>query len=324
MTSPEQLAEPVEKPHAKQTSFTRLSDHAFAYTAEGDPNAGVIIGDDAVMVVDTTATPLAAQAMIARIRDVTDKPIRYVALSHYHAVRVLGTSAFQQEGLEHIITSRGTKELFEERGIADMRSEIDRFPHLFAGLGPNDGHPVPSLVIEGELAIDLGGVEVQLRTLGRGHTKGDMIAWLPEERICFSGDLVEANIGVYTGDAYIQEWSETLDRLRALRPQKLVPGRGPALATCEACNAAIAYTQSWLEALYGSVSGEVAAGKSLQQAFLAARAAMDPTFGHVFIYRNCIPFGVARAYDEAMGIEHPQIWTAERDRQLWNDLDFQP
>jgi glyoxylase-like metal-dependent hydrolase (beta-lactamase superfamily II) len=78
----------------KQVSFTKLSDHAYAYTAEGDPNTGIVIGDDAVMVIDTQATPAMAQDVIRRIREVTDKPIRYVVLSHYHAVRVLGASAY--------------------------------------------------------------------------------------------------------------------------------------------------------------------------------------------------------------------------------------
>ena len=73
----------------KKVSFDKLSENGYAYTAEGDPNTGVIIGDDGVMVIDTQATPVMAQDVIRRIREVTDKPIRYVLLSHYHAVRVL-------------------------------------------------------------------------------------------------------------------------------------------------------------------------------------------------------------------------------------------
>jgi hypothetical protein len=73
----------------KKVSFDKLSEHAYAYTAEGDPNTGIIIGDDAVMVIDTQATPVMAEDVIRRIREVTDKPIKYVTLSHYHAVRVL-------------------------------------------------------------------------------------------------------------------------------------------------------------------------------------------------------------------------------------------
>ncbi len=94
----------------KKISFERLSDNAYAYVADGDPNSGVIIGDDSVMVVDATATPAMAQALIQAIRGVTDKPIRHVALTHYHAVRVLGASAFVAEGAANVYASRGTHE----------------------------------------------------------------------------------------------------------------------------------------------------------------------------------------------------------------------
>ena len=112
----------------KKVSFTKLSEHAYAYTAEGDPNTGIVIGDDAVMVIDTQATPAMAQDVIRRIREVTDKPIKYVVLSHYHAVRVLGAAAYQPE---HIIASQDTYDLIVERGEQDKASEIGRFPRLF-------------------------------------------------------------------------------------------------------------------------------------------------------------------------------------------------
>ena len=111
----------------KPVSFTKLSDNAYAYTAEGDPNTGIIIGDDAVMVIDTQATPVMAQDVIRRIREVTDKPIKYVVLSHYHAVRVLGASGYKPE---HIVASRDTYDLIVERGEQDKASEIGRFPRL--------------------------------------------------------------------------------------------------------------------------------------------------------------------------------------------------
>jgi glyoxylase-like metal-dependent hydrolase (beta-lactamase superfamily II) len=115
----------------KKVSFERLSEHAYAYTAEGDPNTGIIIGDDSVMVLDTQATPIMAQDVIRRIREVTDKPIKYVVLSHYHAVRVLGASAYMQEGGEQIISSQDTYDMIVERGQFDKDSEIGRFPRLF-------------------------------------------------------------------------------------------------------------------------------------------------------------------------------------------------
>jgi len=305
---------------AKQISFTRLSDNAYAYTAEGDPNSGVIIGDDAVMIIDTTATPVMAQDLIARIRSVTDKPIKYVVLSHYHAVRVLGASAYFKEGATEIIASRGTWDLIVARGEADMKSEIERFPRLFQAAESIPGLTWPTMVFERELTLHLGKLEVKLMHIGPGHTRGDTIAWIPSQRICFSGDLVEYNAGVYTGDAQLEEWPETLEKLRAMKPEQLVPGRGPAMQTAADCNKAIDYTKKWVSDLYQTARAGVAAGKDLKAVFADTRKVMDPVFGNVFIYEHCLPFDVSRAYDEARGIKNPRIWTAERDMEMWQSL----
>jgi glyoxylase-like metal-dependent hydrolase (beta-lactamase superfamily II) len=304
----------------KVVTFTQLSPNCWAYTTEGDPNSGVIIGDDACMVIDTTATPAMAQDLIARIRGITDKPIKYVVLSHYHAVRVLGASAYFKEGATEVIASRGTWELIVERGAQDMKSEIERFPRLFAGVESVPGLTWPTMVFERELTLFLGKLEVRLMHLGAGHTKGDTIAWVPSQNVVFSGDLVEYNAGVYTGDAQLEEWPATLEKLRALKPHKLVPGRGEALLTPADCDKAIEYTRKWVTDLYSTARAGVAAGKDLKQVFDDVRGVMDPVFGKVFIYEHCLPFDVSRAFDEASGIRHPRIWTAERDIEMWKSL----
>jgi glyoxylase-like metal-dependent hydrolase (beta-lactamase superfamily II) len=114
----------------KTVSFEEIGPGLWAYTAEGDPNSGVIVGEDCVMVVDAQATPAMARGVVAQIRSVTDKPIRWLVLTHYHAVRVLGASAY---GAAHILASDATRELIVERGREDMESEIGRFPRLFRG-----------------------------------------------------------------------------------------------------------------------------------------------------------------------------------------------
>src|SRR5687768_7259300 len=112
MNTPKKFASQADL-EEKQISFTRLSEHAWAYTAEGDPNTGIVVGDDAVLVADTQATPAMAQDVVRRIREVTDKPIKYVVLTHYHAVRVLGASGFDPQ---QIIASQDTRDLIVERG----------------------------------------------------------------------------------------------------------------------------------------------------------------------------------------------------------------
>jgi glyoxylase-like metal-dependent hydrolase (beta-lactamase superfamily II) len=301
----------------KTVSFTKLADNAYAYTAEGDPNTGVIIGDDCVMVVDAQATPVMAQDVIRHIRTVTDKPIRHVVLSHYHAVRVLGASGY---GAANIIASRDTYDLIVERGEQDYQSEYERFPRLFQASESIPGLTWPSIVFERELTVWLGKTEVRLLQLGRGHTKGDTVAWLPREGVLFSGDLVEFGATPYTGDAYLRDWPATLDRIAALEPRALVPGRGDALQSPDKVDEALRGTRAFVTRMYESVRAARAAGQDLKQAYTVTYERLKPEFGHWVIFDHCLPFDISRAYDEAGGIDDPRIWTAGRDAEMWQSL----
>jgi glyoxylase-like metal-dependent hydrolase (beta-lactamase superfamily II) len=305
---------------AKKVSFEKLSENAYAYTAEGDPNTGVIIGDDSVMIIDATATPVMAQDVVRYVREITDKPIKYVTLTHYHAVRVLGASGYTQHGLQDIIASRQTRELIVERGAQDMASEIGRFPRLFNAVESVPGLTWPSIVFEGEMTLYMGSLEVKIMHLGRGHTKGDTVVWIPSQKILFSGDLVEADAACYTGDAYLADWPTTLDALAALGAEKMIPGRGPALLNPERVQAGLAYTKDFVSTLYRSAQEAVAQGMDLAACMRHTRQNMDPKFAQVFIYEHCLPFDVTRAHEEASGVRDPRIWTAERDQQMWHSL----
>ena len=311
----------------KKITFEQLSPHCWAYTAEGDPNSGVIIGEKYIMVSDATATPAMAKDLIAQIRKISDKPIKYVLLTHYHAVRVLGASAYLAEGATEVIASRGTYELIVERGAQDMQSEMERFPRLFRGADSVPGLTWPTMVIgdgqpgrQGSLEIDLGGVKVEIWHPGAGHTRGDTIAWVEAEKVLFSGDLVEYEAGVYTGDAQLEEWPATLEALRDLKAEFIVPGRGEAMKGNEGVNKSLDYTKRWVTTLFAAGKEAAAADMDLKAAMAHTRKTMDPVFGHVFIYEHCLPFDVSRAYDEAKGIKNPRIWTAERDKEMWNAL----
>ncbi len=301
----------------KQISFTRLADNAYAYTAEGDPNTGVIIGDDCVMVLDAQATPIMARDVIAKIRTVTDKPIRHVVLTHYHAVRVLGASAY---GAANVIASQDTYDLIVERGAEDYQSEFERFPRLFQAVDSIPGLTWPNVVFRDALTLWLGKTEVRLLQLGRGHTKGDTVAWLPAEGVLFSGDLVEYGATPYTGDAYLTDWPATLDQIAALKPRALVPGRGNALTTPAAVADALSGTRAFVTKMFEQVKAARAAGKTLKEAYDETYAALKPEFGHWVIFDHCLPFDVSRAFDEAGGTRDPRIWTAARDGEMWQSL----
>ena len=302
----------------KKVTFAALGGGAYAYTAEGDPNSGVVVGGDAVMVLDTQATPIMAQDVIGRIRGVTDKPIRYVVLTHYHAVRVLGASAY---GAAHVIASQDTRDLIVERGEQDYASEVGRFPRLFRAVESIPGLTWPNVTFRGEMRVWLGRTEVQLLQLGRGHTKGDTVAWLPASEVLFSGDLVEFGATPYTGDAYLTDWPATLDRLAALNPQALVPGRGDAVTGRDNCRIAIEQTREFVSELLSNVRAGRQAGQALQAIYHATCERLRPKFGAFAIFDHCMPFDVSRAYDEAGGVRDPRIWTAERDVEMWRALE---
>jgi len=301
----------------KKTQFVKLAEGAYCLTAEGDPNSGVVIGDDGVMIIDARATPVMAQELVQHIRKVTEKPIKYVVLTHYHAVRVMGASGY---GAPYIVASQGTFELIKERGAQDFKSEVQRFPRLFNAVETVPGLTWPNLVFDGTLTIMMGKREVRLMSIGAGHTKGDSIVWLPKEKVLFSGDLVEEGATPYCGDAHLGEWPATLAKLRALKPARLVPGRGGAMMTPAQCEKAIRGTQDFVTELLAQAKKGVKAGKSLKQVYDQTYKAMAPKYGRWVIFEHCMPFCVSRAYDEAKGIAHPRIWTARRDIEMWKQL----
>ncbi|MEM9012958.1 MAG: MBL fold metallo-hydrolase [Pseudomonadota bacterium] len=302
---------------AKTISFTEVGRDLWAFTAEGDPNTGVIIGDDCVMVVDAQATPRLAGLVVERIRSVTDKPIRYVVLSHYHAVRVLGASAY---GADTLLMSEAARAMVAERGQEDWESEFARFPRLFEGHESIPGLTWPTATFQGRMTVYLGNRRVDLMHLGRAHTAGDIVAWVPDEGVMFTGDIVEYRSACYCGDAHFRDWPGTLAAVRGFAPDAIAPGRGDALVGRAAVDGALDFTADFLASTYRPAARVAARGGPLKEAWDAVRAECDPKFADVAIYEHCLPFNVSRAYDEARGIDTPRIWTAARDKEMWEAL----
>jgi glyoxylase-like metal-dependent hydrolase (beta-lactamase superfamily II) len=301
----------------KRASFTEIGDGLWAYTAEGDPNSGVIIGDDSVMIIEAQATPRLASKVIEKVRSVTDKPISHLVLTHYHAVRVLGASAF---GAGQIIMSDKARAMVVERGQEDWDSEFQRFPRLFEGHESIPGLTFPTTTFSDAMTVYLGRRQVQIRHIGRAHTAGDSIVWVPDAQTMFTGDIVEDHSACYCGDGHFADWGRTLDAVKAHDPQAIAPGRGAALVGRDQVDAALASTRDFVESTYHPVQKVAARGGSLKDAWDAVREACDPKFKDYAIYEHCLPFNVARAYDEARGIDTPRIWTAARDLEMWAQL----
>jgi glyoxylase-like metal-dependent hydrolase (beta-lactamase superfamily II) len=315
----------------KKITFEQLSPHCWAYTAEGDPNSGVIIGDDFIMVSDATATPAMARDLIKQ------DPHRQRQADQVRAADPLPRGA--RAGRQRLLRRRrdrdhrqpghaGTDPRARRAGHAERDGALPApVPWRRVGAGPDlaeHGHRRRRRDVKGEkpgkLSINLGGVVVQIWSPGHGHTRGDTIAWVEDEKVLFSGDLVEYEAGVYTGDAQLEEWPATLEALRALNAEFIVPGRGEAMKGNADVNKALDYTKRWVTTLFQAGKEAAAANMDLKGAMALTRKSMDPVFGHVFIYEHCLPFDVSRAYDEAKGIKNPRIWTAERDMEMWKSL----
>ena len=301
----------------KKISFTEVGEGLYAFTAEGDPNTGVIIGDDSVMIVEAQATPRLARKVIDCVRSVTDKPISHLVLTHYHAVRVLGASAY---GARDIIMSDVAAAMVEERGQEDWDSEFGRFPRLFQGHEEIPGLTRPTVTFSDRMTVYLGRRRVDILHLGRAHTAGDAVVWVPDQEVMFTGDIVEFQSACYCGDGHFADWPETLAQIAAYEPRAIAPGRGDALLGEDAVAQALENTADFVRSTYKPVARVVARGGSLREAWEAVRDACDPKFSDYAIYEHCLPFNVARAYDEARGIDTPRVWTAERDQQMWAAL----
>ena len=301
----------------KKTSFVEIGEGLWAFTAEGDPNTGVIIGDDSVMVVEAQATPRLARKVIDCIRGVTDKPISHLVLTHYHAVRVLGASAY---GAGQVIMSDAARAMVVERGQEDWDSEFGRFPRLFQGHEEIPGLTWPTTTFSDAMTVYLGKRRVDIMHLGRAHTAGDAVVWVPDAEVMFTGDIVEYHSACYCGDGHFADWGGTLEGIAAFDPAAIAPGRGDALVGREMVAKALEATADFIDSTYRPAARVAARGGTLKEAWDAVRAACDPKFKDFAIYEHCLPFNVARAFDEARGIDTPRIWTAERDRRMWEAL----
>jgi glyoxylase-like metal-dependent hydrolase (beta-lactamase superfamily II) len=234
-------------------------------------------------------------------------------------VRVLGAAGY---GAEHILASQDTRDLIVERGEQDKASEIGRFPRLFQNVETvPPGLTWPTMTFTGKMTLWLGKLEVQLIQLGRGHTKGDTVVWLPGEKTLLSGDLVEFGATPYAGDAYFKDWPQTLDNIAALKPAALVPGRGAALTTPAEVAEGLTGTRNFISDVYASVQEGVKAGRDLNAVYKDTYEKLKPKYSQWVIFDHCMPFDVSRAYDEASGHADPRVWTAERDIEMWKALE---
>lgn len=203
------------------------------------------------MIVDAQATPRLANKVVEKIRSVTDKPIKYVVLSHYHAVRVLGASAY---GASEIIASQKCRAMVSERGKETGTPSSDASRACSRATKAFQASPGRANVHRQDDRLSRQTPRRPDASWPRAHTAGDIVAWVPDEQVMFTGDIVEYHSACYCGDGHFNDWGRTLDAIKAFRPRAIAPGRGDALVGDTMVNAAIENTRDFVESTYRPIA----------------------------------------------------------------------
>lgn len=212
--------------------LTRLADNVYSYVGSKDAspansfaaNAGIVIGKDGVLVIDTLISAKEGQRFLADIRKVTDKPIKYVVNTHTHLDHALGNCVFAKVGAT-VISHEADRNYLAANGAGLLQRAASY------GLKPEDmaGTEIalPTLAFSNEMLLDLGGEEVRLMRTAPSHTAGSLVVYLPSKKILFAGDILFTDFHPFLADGDFSGWIGTIDTLLTLDVDKVVPGHGP-------------------------------------------------------------------------------------------------
>lgn len=214
------------------SGLIKVSDHVYSYADVKEPsplhsfgaNAGVIVTDAGLIVVDTLISAKEAQRFIADIKAISNKPVKYVINTHFHLDHTFGNSEFKKMGAAIIAQER------DKAALAQKGEETLKNAAAF-GLTPEamQGTEIalPTLSFRDMMTIDLGGVEVQLMYGGPSHSAGSILVYLPGEKVMFAGDILFTDVHPYMADGEILEWLAALDFIQTLGEITIIPGHGP-------------------------------------------------------------------------------------------------
>lgn len=212
--------------------LTRVTDNVYAYVDTKNSskdnslgaNAGIIIGKDGIVVVDTLISAKAAKRFIRDIRAVSRKPIKYVVNTHYHLDHAFGNSEFVKLGAV-IIAQENDKKAMENSGEETLKN-IGIY-----GLTPEDMQGTalayPVLTYGDKMEIDLGGQKIELIHARYSHTAGDTLVYLPDKKLLFAGDVLFTGYHPFLGEGNIEEWAKELDDIKLMDVEQIIPGHGP-------------------------------------------------------------------------------------------------
>lgn len=214
-------------------------------------NAGFVLTDEGVVVLDTLGSPSLGWALRQKIAEITDKPVVKVVMTHYHADHIYGLQVFKDEGVE-IIAPKGAYDYLDSEAAIDRLEE--RRVSLFPWVDENTRLVPPDDVVSGPKSFELGGVGFRINYLGGAHSDGDMTMYVVQDGVLYSGDIIFEGRVPFVGDADTRHWLKTLERFEAGGVKALVPGHGPAASDPQA---SIAMTRRYLARLREVMGGAI-------------------------------------------------------------------
>lgn len=213
----------VGSSNGARTEIVELADGVFARLHDGLTNAGIIIGDDGVLVIDSLRVPSFARELRADVRRLTDQPVRYLVDTHGHWDHAFGNEVFADVTIVGHVNCR--REL-EELGEAWRRGVVARNTEWSAEVQAVRITP-PDLTFDGRLTFRFGGRRIDLVYLGRAHTSGDIFIHLPDDDLLFTGDVAQDGGVPFMMDGHMRDWVETDTRILDLPFERFVSGHGP-------------------------------------------------------------------------------------------------
>ncbi len=290
------------RPPIWETELKEVAPHVYAYIQAGGPgrdnasvaNAGIIVGDRGVAVIDTLTAPLHAQAFIAAIRRVTDKPFTHVFLTHHHGDHINGTQYF--EGAE-VVSHPYCRDEIVKVARAGGPAWWPKRDGWANGTEPRRIVP-PTATFDGRMTYHYGQTVLELRPMVPAHTYGDIVAWLPQHKLLFAGDIAFFYVAPWCQNAHPSKWIDTCDAIARMDVRTIVAGHGPLGGQAE-----LAEMRDYLARLKSETR------RRYDAKMTAGAAAADIRLGQYdnWIGPERIVLDVQRFYDEFGGTLTPDV-----------------
>ena len=255
------------------TEIIELETGVFARLHEGLTNAGIIVGDDSVLIIDSLRVPSFARDLIKDVKDITDKPIKFVIDTHSHWDHSWGNEEFPDATI--IGHKNCYAEMIDVEWNEQWRKKVTSSNDPWSEEGNIVNITPPNMTFETSMQLYFGGRELDLKYFGRAHTSGDIYIHLPKEKIVFTGDVAQDGGVPYLGDCYPVDWPDTDNKLAALPIERFMSGHGPI-----GDHKALEGARDFIHNLVDSVKSAIADGQNSVQASESVIAQLTPEYGN--------------------------------------------